>query len=342
MARILRQATVARDGMHNAFTDLAFWQGQYCVSYRKGSAHASMDGEAVLAVSVDRARFREVAHVKVPGDNRDPKLVPMSDERMAMIFPTWISGARDGRLQQYVAFSGNGYKWDKPVPILGENRWLWRVRALGDRFYGLCYGWRPGTPREERIYYQELLYSKDMLSWDTVAQIGTDDMKLGESDALFMPDGEAWVVSRSSADPGYSYFSCAKPPYTEWENTRLDYLIHSPVMLEHDGTVYVSGRRIADLEGDSTWPFLSRASLGVWSVTRGAVEPVMHIPASGDCSYPGLIKDPEGRICMTYYSQHAYDAGVVDFQFRREAAEPFAQGDILAPSDVYFAELQLP
>ena len=24
---------------------------------------------------------------------------------------------------------------------------------------------------------------------------------------------------------------------------------------------------------------------------RGAVEPVIHIPATGDCSYPGLIRD---------------------------------------------------
>ncbi|MHB0934782.1 MAG: hypothetical protein ACYDCO_06420 [Armatimonadota bacterium] len=43
MPKVLRQATVIRDGWHNAFTDLQFWQGCYWVSYRKGAAHTSMD-----------------------------------------------------------------------------------------------------------------------------------------------------------------------------------------------------------------------------------------------------------------------------------------------------------
>ena len=46
MARVLRQVTVVRDGWHNGFTDLQYWQGCYWVSYRKGTAHASADGEA--------------------------------------------------------------------------------------------------------------------------------------------------------------------------------------------------------------------------------------------------------------------------------------------------------
>ena len=46
---------------HNAFTDLQYWQGNYWVGYRKGAGHISMDGEAVISVSADRRRFREVA-----------------------------------------------------------------------------------------------------------------------------------------------------------------------------------------------------------------------------------------------------------------------------------------
>jgi len=41
MARIMRQVTVVRDGMHNAFTDLKYWQESYWVSYRKADTHAS-------------------------------------------------------------------------------------------------------------------------------------------------------------------------------------------------------------------------------------------------------------------------------------------------------------
>ena len=59
----------------------------------------------------------------------------------------------------------------------------------------------------------------------------------------------------------------------------------------------------------------------------------------GDCSYPGLIKDPEGRICMTYYSQHAYLMGVEPFPWQQWGP---AEAKALIPSDVYFAELALP
>ncbi len=80
MAKILRQATVIRDGMHNGFTDLQYWQGAYWVGYRKGAGHVSMDAHTVLALSHDRCRFTEIATSRVRGDVRAPKLLPISDD----------------------------------------------------------------------------------------------------------------------------------------------------------------------------------------------------------------------------------------------------------------------
>ena len=104
-------------------------------------------------------------------------------------------------------------------------------------------------------------------------------------------------------------------------------------MLEHEGEFYVAGRSRPELEGIHDFP--CDHSLGLWKVGFGTVESVLRIPAMGDCSYPGLIKDPEGRICMSYYSQHAYYMGVFD------SDAPF-QNFNAAPDDVYFAELELP
>ncbi len=144
MAKIIRMTTVVRDGMHNAFTDLQLWQGNYWVAYRKGAGHRSMDGEATISVSFDRQRFREVAHLHVPGDNRDPKLLPLDDSLMAGYFPGWPEGVEPRKLQQFIAFSRNGYDWDEPQPILepakilegfhnrGQNGRLWvELRFLG-------------------------------------------------------------------------------------------------------------------------------------------------------------------------------------------------------------------
>ena len=329
MARILRQTTVVRDGMHNGFTDLQYWQGCYWVSYRKGQGHTSMDASATVAVSSDRTRFREVAHVHVRGDNRDPKLLPIDEERCALYFPSWTRGARrpDSKkyLQQFITFSDNGHSWEAPQSILAPGNWLWRVRFYQGRYYGLVYG--NGL---------DLAVSDDLLNWETLAHLHDD---ANESDIVWHEDGEAWIVARHTNET--SLFLSAKPPYTEWETTELKTMVHAPVMLFHEGALYVAGRNNMVQEGVTTWPF-SWASLGVWRVKRGDLEPVLRIPATGDCSYPGLIKDPDGRICLSYYSKHAYHMGFT------AAPEGIARDDDpsgatnRSANDVYFAEIELP
>ena len=148
------------------------------------------------------------------------------------------------------------------------------------------------------------------MAWNRLCRIGDDEVGLNESDLFFHGDGTAWIVARSSKPSGYSYFCHSKPPYTQWQWQPLDALIHAPILLEHKDYLYVAGRSRPALEGDATFP--SEHSLGIWEVTFGSVTPVLRIPAMGDCSYPGLIKDADGRICLTYYSQHAYYMGVVD------------------------------
>lgn len=339
MARLVHQVTVARDGMHNGFTDLQYWQGCHWVGYRKGSGHVSMDSEAVVAVGSDRTRFREVARLRVPGDNRDPKLLPIAEDRMAAYFPSWTHGAAAQKLQHYIAFTRNGYDWSTPEPILEPNQWLWRIRPFDGRYYGLIQDLTGRRPNGRLQHNLDLAVSDDLLNWQTLCRIGTDEQALCESDIHWWPSGEAWIVARSATAKetgGNDYFCAAMPPYTDWEVTELPARVHAPVFVEHEGELYVAGRRFPELEGDHS--FISTATLGVYRVTRGHVELVLHIPATGDCSYPGLIKDPEGRICMSYYSQHAYHTGVVTQPARMFAGHP----EPLAADDVYFAELQLP
>lgn len=73
-------------------------------------------------------------------------------------------------------------------------------------------------------------------------------------------------------------------------------------------------------------------STAIWRVERRTFDLLLRIPATGDCSYPGLIEAPDGSVCMSYYSQHAYDHGVFD---------PPVEAGIGSVADVYFAELDL-
>lgn len=339
MATLIRQTTVTRDGFHNAFTDLVYWHGCYWVSYRKGAGHVSMDGEAVFAVSADRQRWREVGRINLPGDVRDPKMVVMGD-RLAAVFPVWVGGVPKRHLQQFVAFTEDGHHWTRPVAILEPFWWLWRVVPFGGKYYGAAYSYKDRTTFTDRVYCTDWVVSEDMIHWKRVTQIGTTQMALGEAGFHFDEDGTVWLISRSAVPThAPAYFAMSKPPYEKWEITQLDRAIQSPVMIRHKDDIYVAGRRLANFEGDTTFPFADKWSIGVWRVTPGKVQPVLHIPATGDCAYPGLIVDPEGRVCMSYYSQHAYHMGVVPEIYRNGPTR--GTGEALTPADIYFAELDL-
>ena len=342
MATILRHTTVVRDGWHNAFTDLAYWRGCYWVSYRKGAGHISQDAECVIAVSPDRARFREVARLHAPGDNRDPKLVVMGD-RLACIFPTWQGGHEKRHLQQLVSFSEDGFAWSAPRRVMQPHWWLWRVVPFQGKYYGAAYTYNNGGAGPDRTYRTDWVVSDDMLDWRIVSPIGGAEHSLGEAGFHFFPDGEVWLISRRAVpSTAPAFFASSKPPYTQWQLTELDRAIHSPAMIEHKGSIYVAGRRIANTLGETTFPHPTVWSLGVWRVTPGKVEPLLHIPATGDCAYPGMIVAPDGVACLTYYSQHAYHLGVVPPPTR---VAPNIQGgtpESLGVADVYFAELALP
>lgn len=345
MAGIRRLITVTRDGMHNAFTDLVYWNDMYLISYRKGAGHISGDGQAIVAMSSDRERFTEVARLKINGDTRDPKLVPMADGRLAMLTACWIEGVARRKLQQFVSFSQDACHWTPPQPIGEPDQWLWRVRVHEGRYYGLQYGAMPGRTlrRDEPERQHQLMISDDMLHWEPVARVGPTDRIIGESDIAFQEDGEAWIVVRCNTGSGNAFFACARPPYTDWEVSELTGKIHAPVILRYRNLHYVAGRaRLSDMEmSDYAQP--GQSTTGVWRLEKGRVTPVLNLPSAGDCSYCGLIEDPEGRVCLSYYSQHAYAFGVEKYAYRLNP-EPVDKphGERLAKADIYFAELELP
>jgi hypothetical protein len=336
MPQILSHLTVVRDGWHNAFTDLIHWQNAYWVAYRRAESHqCRTPGEVVLVVSADRLRWREAARLKIAGDDRDPTFVLAPDGRLALLTAVIPHGGDGSTLQEHIAFSRDGYHWTDPQPILEPGHHIFRCRFHNGRYYGLELLRAPGFRR------LNLLVSDDLLRWERIAQIGSDPLLLNESDITFLPDGEAWVVARTLRDPDNSLFASAPPPYTRWTLAELNTMIHCPCILEHNGVRYVAGRSFPTRDGDAAWPF--GRSLAIWHLDRAAVRRVMHIPALGDCAYPGFIRDPEGRLCISYYSMHAYRMGVLPpFTTLAPGAEARPKSLAVHVSDIFFAELELP
>lgn len=336
MPRILDHRTIIRDGKHNGFPSLTYWCGQYWVAFRSADRHHFSPGSLMrVFASEDRRRWHPAANVKIhtDGDNRDPTIMAFGDQ-LALMFVVVHPDGDDMLTRQYVAFSNNGYDWGEPRRILGDRDHIFRTREYDGAQYGV------NIHRASRTQSDiSLVKSDNLVDWDTVAPIGDGDMQLNETDLIFRPDGELWIVGRTRRTPDHAMFGVAKPPYTQWEMSELNQVVHAPLMMDVDGEVFMCGRCMPREHGDTTWPF--GATLGVWRVTRGEAELIMRVPAVRDSSYAGWLTDPAGRVCMAYYSQHAYYLGVVEpfgALVWEDGSGPEQRG---FASDIFFAELDL-
>jgi hypothetical protein len=174
--------------------------------------------------------------------------------------------------------------------------------------------------------------SDDLVSWKKVSDLGAGDFVPIETDMVFRENGELWLVSRNdikTSPVADSHFSSARPPYTDWKTVNLRTIIHSPELVTVGGDVYVAGRCNMKKNTGVPWPYRREWSMALWKLRRGTVEPILFFPACGDCSYPGMLVDPNGELCISYYSQHAYGMGVL----------PLTTGG--EPADIFFAKIDL-
>lgn len=315
MAEILWQRTVVRDGWHNAFTDLCFWRNSYWLSYRRGSAHVSPDGGVVILRSVDLERWSEVAFIKTTGDDRDPKFCPVGD-RLYVYFGTWLnwpykkgsSISHECYLIPHGCYTEDGAHWSTPIPLYSKNNWLWRVRHHDGIFYCAAKGWK--SLEERRMKYLDLLKSEDGLSWERSCRIADiRPFQPDEADLLFRPNGELWCIARTNRITHHSIFCVSKPPYQKWGCTDLKVLLQSPVLCECGDKVLAAGRR------DPAAPWISQSTpagnTGIFFVEKERLQPFLALPTDGDAAYPGLFYRGDGKLLISYYSQHAYRSGAI-------------------------------
>jgi hypothetical protein len=80
-------------------------------------------------------------------------------------------------------------------------------------------------------------------------------------------------------------------------------------------------------------------STAIWTVEKGKATPLIALPTDGDSAYPGLISTQQGKLVISYYSQHAYMSGVLEWQVkpRSHNLSDLWQTD----DDVYVAEIIL-
>ena len=297
---------VYSDGMHNAFTDIAFWKEEYWLSFRTGTRHFIRerdDGVITVVRSADLYRWSRVARLRVEGwDARDPKLLPWGS-RLFLYTQCWSPSLRIHA--SFCFYTDDGASWQGPFKC--GDYVFWRPHIYGGKAYVAAY--RSGEKAED--WEVHLLESGDGVNWRYVATMARGD-KVNETDIVF-EDDKAWAFARREAGTRRLLMLESTPPFREWRSRELSRVVQGPAAIRLNGKTFVSGRFFVEK---------GVARTGLFLLCGDRLKLVFEFPSGGDCSYPGMLYR-NGLLVMSYYSSH----------------EGSGTGD--APSDIYLALLNL-
>ncbi len=294
------------DGRHNAFTDLIRWKDHYYLCFRHGEAHNSLDGEIRVMRSADMRTWESCGTLDTAGDDRDPHFTA-TDDALYVYFGTWDLRHMDGSalpdrrsVRSYFASSTDGTTWSEIQGIYEPDWWVWRVRYLDGRFYGIAYtAFRPKPDERE----MQLIVSDDGLNWTLKSEIA-NRRQPSESDVTLLDDGSLFVVTRMQDEINEGFIWRSNPEHTEWTGETVGDIVHSPALARWKGRFFVAGR---SRNAERAW--VTR----VWELVDGKVVELITLPSGGDTSYPGLIVDPatenadQPALFVSWYSQHEED-----------------------------------
>ena len=274
--------------VHNAFTDLIRFNGEWYCAFREGQAHVSPGGSLRVIASKDGESWRSVALMQSDqADLRDAKLTVTPDNRLMLSGAGAVHQPAEIRHQTYAWFSKDGTTWTDGVPIGEPDLWLWRVTWHRGIAYGIGYS----TTGEDFI---RLYRSTDGVTFEPlVSQLFVGGYP-NETCLEFLEDDTCLCLLRRDGRPNTAQLGTAAPPYTMWSWQNLRMRIGGPNLIRlPDGRLVAGMRRYDDV----------RTSLAWLRPDEGLMEELLALPSGGDTSYPGLVYH-DGLLWVSYYSSH--------------------------------------
>lgn len=301
---------------HSAFTDLVAFRGRYYCAFREGSGHIpGLNGVIRVIASEDAQNWRslavlEEAHV----DLRDPKLSVTPDQRLCVnMGGSFYHGQERLRMESRVAFSdseGQHFSAPQAIPmpesIRSDMDWLWRVTW----HEGVAWAAVQQVPKSAPRTLQ-LVRSQDAAKWEAVHTMQVPHPS--ETTLRFLPDGRLLAfIRRSGPSPSVGWLGLSQPPFTQWDYRELDRPLGGPNVVPLPG-----GRWLAATRGAG-----QKMLLALLDVEKAKLTPVIELPSAGDCSYAGLIVEPEPqRVLVSYYSTHEGKTAIYLATLRLDALE---------------------
>ena len=289
--RILSVQRIWSKAPHNAFTDLALFDGNLYSTFREGGDHVSPDGALRVLISPDGQAWRSASRIASAGaDLRDPRLTVTPEGRLLLTGAAALSAPRGGVTHESRAWlSSDGMAWTTGKRVADPNVWLWRTTWHDGVSYGIGYSVDPAD-RFVRLYR-----SADGVSYEVLVDRLLRGGYPNEHGMEVLSDGTMVVLLRRDGEPGSALLGRSAPPYTRWTWSDLGQRIGGPdLLLLPDGRI-VAGVR---LHGG-----MVRAALAWLDPRAGTLTEFLSLPSGGDTGYPGLVWHKE-RLWVSYHSSH--------------------------------------
>lgn len=275
---------------HNAFTDLALFQGRFYCVFREGAGHVSPDGAIRVLVSVDARQWSSAALLRSEaGDLRDPHLSVTPSGELMLVAAAALKPGAGARHQTYAWFSRDGQRWSEPLAIGEPDYWLWRVMWHQGKAYGVGYPTNPAGGAA-RLYESE-----DGRRFRVLVSELPVDSSPNESSIAFLRDRTMLILLRREAGSKTAVLLSAAPPYQKWKVADLGVRLGGPhLLLLPDGRLVAAGR---------LYDGAARTGLLWLDARAGTLNEFQTLRSGGDTSYPGLVWHG-GLLHVTYYSSH--------------------------------------
>lgn len=327
--------TAFSDGSHCAFTDLARFRSHIYLAFRSSPVGHSVDpsGEIVCLRSADDGKSWEPGcRFALPGsrDPRDPHFLVFGD-KLFIYTGAWLCGSApapsaaavdsmgniDGGLSidindmvGYAVWTEDGSSFSPPAQLEGtQGHYIWRVAAQQGTAFMSARRRRdfvPGVAESPAADIEcVLLTSSDGLRWGVAGMFAEEH---GDETAFLLePDGSILGLVRGAPDettPGAEGSRVVRSewPYREWSRENTGVYVGGPLLFEWAGR-YIVGGRHRGLGTRETTP--STTFLWELDVDVAELKPLLELPSSGDCSYPGFVKLSREVGLVSWYSGDA-------------------------------------
>jgi hypothetical protein len=283
--------------LHNAFTDLVFFQGRFYCCFREGTQHVhGVNGSVRIIASPDGQNWYSVAQlIEAEVDLRDPKLSVTPDGRLMVVMGGSFYKNRElVKREPRVAFSDRrGASFTPPQPIIiteairTDNDWLWRITWHKKKGYGVVY------QAQALEFTAHLVETEDGLRFrhvNTFVLPGNPN----ETTLRFLKDGHMVALVRREGGDQQGMIGSSPPPYSSWNWRKLPARLGGPNLVVLPDDSLLCGTR-QYLPGNETRTQLALVTLD------GGFTPVLILPSGGDTGYPGLVVQ-DGILYISYYS----------------------------------------